>query len=196
MNPARHCFRLLAMALTVALAACSSPNPSLYTIAPVTGAEQTAGPKVILLHQIGLARYLERSQIVRSSESYRLDVMANDWWGEPLAAMLARVLVDELGQRLPHSVVFSESGAVSAQPDATLELNVQRLDEDLAGNLVLQAQVSLAYKTKGAPTLRSFRFTVTPATTGIPGEVAAISTALGQLADGITAMLVAGPAGR
>ena len=42
-----------------------------------------------MLRQIGLARYLERSQIVRSSENYRLDVMANDWWGEPLGAMLS-----------------------------------------------------------------------------------------------------------
>ena len=59
------------------------------------------GPKVIVLQQIGLARYLERSQIVRSSENYRLDVMPNDWWGEPLGAMLSRVLIDELSQRLP-----------------------------------------------------------------------------------------------
>ena len=33
-----------------------SPNPDLYTIAPVTGATQTGAPKVIELHQIGLAR--------------------------------------------------------------------------------------------------------------------------------------------
>ena len=38
--------------------------------------------------------------------------------------------------------MFSESGAVSAQPDATIELNVQRLDEDATGSLVLQAQAA------------------------------------------------------
>jgi len=32
-----------------------------------------------------------------------------------------------------------------------------------------------------------------PQTAGVPGEVAAISAALGQLADGLAAMLVAGP---
>ena len=61
-----------------------------------------------------IARFLERSQIVRSSENYRLDVMSNDWWGEPLGAMVSRVLVEELGQRLPQSTVIGESGAVSA----------------------------------------------------------------------------------
>ena len=42
MTRARCCRRLAALALTVALAACSSPNPVLYTIAPVTGAEANA----------------------------------------------------------------------------------------------------------------------------------------------------------
>ena len=110
--------RLVAFSLTAALAACSSPTPVLYTIAPVSGTAQTGGPKVVALQQISLARYLERSQIVRSSENYRLDVMSNDWWGEPLGAMLSRVLVEELGQRLPQSTVIGESGAVTASPDA------------------------------------------------------------------------------
>ena len=48
--------------------------------------------------------------------------------------MLARVLIEGLGQRLPQSTVIGESGAVSASPDATIELNVQRLDEDATGN--------------------------------------------------------------
>jgi uncharacterized protein len=185
-----------ALALMLALTACSSPNPALYTIAPISGSEQNVGLNVVLLQQISLARYLERSQIVRSSESYRLDVMLNDWWGEPLSAMLSRVLVEELGQRLPHSVVLSESGAVTAQPDATIELNVQRLDEDASGNLVLQAQASVVFKARGTPVLRGFRFTVPAPTPGVPSEVAAISTAVGQLADGIASVVAAGPQSR
>jgi uncharacterized lipoprotein YmbA len=185
--------RLAALVLAGVLAACSSPSPVLYTIAPVQGRVQTGGPKVIALQQISTARFLERSQIVRSSENYRLDVMSNDWWGEPVGAMLSRVLIEELGQRLPQSTVFAESGAVTASPDATIELNVQRLDQDAAGNLVLQAQTSVSFKgRRGGPALRSFRFVVTPPTPDIQGEVSAISTAVGQLADGLTAMLVTG----
>jgi uncharacterized protein len=183
---------LAAWGLAAALTACSSPDPVLYTIAPVTGGAKSGGPKVIVLQQIATARYLERSQIVRSSENYRLDVMSNDWWGEPLSAMLSRVLTEELGQRLPQSVVLGENGAVTASPDATIELNLQRLDEDTAGDLVLQAQASVSYKGRGAPVLRSFRFVVTPPAPGTPGEVTAISTALGQLADGLALMLVTG----
>jgi uncharacterized lipoprotein YmbA len=186
----------VATGLLGVLTACSSPNPVLYTIAPVSGPEQRSAPKVILLQQLGLARYLERSQIVRSSEDYKLDVMANDWWGEPLGAMLSRVLVAELGQRLPNSTVISEIGVVTAPANATIALNVQRLDEDVTGAVVLQAQASVSFKGRGAPVLRSFRFTVPPTSSDIPGEVAAISVAVGRLADGLTDVLVAGPSGR
>jgi uncharacterized lipoprotein YmbA len=187
---------LAALVLAAALAACSSPNPTLYTVASVDGSVRSGGPKVILLQQIGLARYLERSQIVRSSENYRLDVQSNDWWGEPLGAMLSRVLVDELSQRLPLSTVLSESGAVSSPADATVELNVRRLDVDAAGNLVLQAQTAVNFKGRQAPVLRSFRFSVSPQAPSVPAEVAAISAAVGQLADGLASVLVAGAIAR
>jgi uncharacterized lipoprotein YmbA len=147
---------------------------------------------VILLQQVGLARYLERSQIVRSSENYRLDVMENDWWGEPLGAMLSRVLVAELRQRLPQSTVISGSGAVSAPPDATIALNIQRLDEDASGQLVLHAQASVSFRGRGKPSLQEFRYTVPPSVSGVAGEVAAISTAVGQLAEGLAGMALAG----
>jgi uncharacterized protein len=180
-------------ALAVAFAACSSPEPVLYTIATAPGAAQAGGPRVVLVQQIAVAHFLERSQIVRSSENYRLDVMSNDWWGEPLAAMLNRVLIEELGQRLPRSTVIADNGAVSARPDATVEINIQRLDEDGAGNLVLQAQVAVRATGQTQPVLRSFRFSVPPPAPGVPGEVAAISAAVGRLADGIAPMLTTLP---
>ncbi len=144
---------------------------------------------MVLLQQIVLARYLERQQIIRSSENYRLDVMSNDWWGEPLNAMIGRVLVDELGQRLPGSTVLGENGGISSSPDATIELNIQRLDKDASGTLIMQAQAGVEFKGKGAPVLRGFRFSVVPPTQDVTGEVAAISTAVGQLADGLVETL-------
>jgi uncharacterized protein len=186
-------WQMAVLAMVVSFAACSSANPTLYTIAPVAGSAQTDPPQVILLQQIGLARYLERSQIVRSSENYRLDVMSNDWWGEPLGAMMSRVLTEELGQRLPQSVVLSETGGISSPGDATIALNLQRLDEDAAGNLVLQAQAAVRFKGRHAPVLRNFRFAVTTQGPGVPAEIAAISAAVGQLADGLASMVLAGP---
>lgn len=181
--------RLAGFAVAALIAGCSSPNPVLFTIASVPGPVQAGSPRVVVLRQVAIARYLDRSEIVRSSENYRLAVLENDWWGEPLAAMLGRVLVDELGQRLPQSTVLTDTGAVSAPPDATIEIDIERLDEDAAGNLVLQAQAAVRFKGRGAALLKNFRFTVPPPAPGVSGEVTAISTALGRLADGIAPML-------
>ncbi len=193
-GPSRRSVSVLSVAAM--LAACtSSPVPVLFTIAPVPASARRGGPRVVVLQQVVLARYLERQQVIRSSENYRLDVMSNDWWGEPLNAMLGRVLVDELGQRLQGSTVLSENSGISSSPDATIELNVQRLDKDASGTLILQAQAGVTFKGKGSPVLRAFRFTVVPPAPDVTGEVAAISTAVGQLADGLAEML-ASPAKR
>src|SRR4051794_27693174 len=152
------CLRHLVLAAVLTLGACSSSqNPNLYTIAPVRGAERGNAPKLISLQQVVVARYLERSQIVRSSDGYRLDVMANDWWGEPLGSMLDRILVQDLSQRLPQSTVFSENSAIATSPDATVEVTIQRLDRNSEGAVVLQAQLGISMRRRTAPVLRSFR---------------------------------------
>jgi uncharacterized lipoprotein YmbA len=112
--------------------------------------------------------------------------MSNDWWGEPLGAMLGRILVAELTQRLPGSTVFLESGAISATPDATVEVNIERLDQDAAGQLILSAQIAIAGRHQDT---RSVRFAVTPPSAGTTGFASAVSTAVGQLADTIAGMV-------
>ena len=91
---------------------------------------QAGAPAPSRLRAIAIAHYLERSQIVRSSEGYRMDVLSNEWWGEPLDTMISRILVQELNQRLPGSTVYADNGAISTPPDATVEINLQRLDLD------------------------------------------------------------------
>ena len=178
-----------AISIVAVTVACSSPDPVLYTIAPAPGVAQIGGPAIILLDRIDIPRYLDRSQIVRSSENYRLNVQSNDWWGEPLSPMLRRVLRQELTQRLSQSTVLSESGAVSAMPDATIDLDLERLDEDASGNVVLQAQASVSLKGRKAPILRSFQFNVPSSAQTSAAEVSAVSIAVGRLADGLAAML-------
>jgi hypothetical protein len=173
----------------LALASCASPNPKLYTIAPVPGPVLSSAPKVIVLRSIGVPQYLARQEIVRSSENYRIDVMSNDWWGEPLDAMLGRVLIQELGDRLPHSTVYRAAGVISGTPDSSVELELQRLDMDATGQLILIAQAAVSSAARGPVARRGFRILVTPPSTDIAGQVAATSKAVGQMADGIAEML-------
>jgi uncharacterized lipoprotein YmbA len=188
--PGVHRRTVLTIFIAALLTGCASQNPVLYTLAPVPGTPQPGGPKVVALRDIGLARYLERSQIVRSSENYQLDVQANDWWGESLGAMIGRILQEELSQRLPGTSVFGENGAIAAEADATVEVNIQRLDADRRGLVILVGQIGVtSTKKRSLPNTRAVRFSVQPPTPDLRGEVAAMSTAVGQLADTIAGML-------
>jgi uncharacterized lipoprotein YmbA len=180
--------QVVLLALPLAATACTSPEPRYYALRIQPGAA-AAGPKVVMVKDIGLASYLDRREIVRSSEGYRLDVMANDWWGESLGAMLARVLVLELSQRLPQSSVYAESGAINADPYAVVAVNIQRLDADKAGTLHLLAQVAIDFNRPKRSAARNFAIAKTPPTPDIAGLVAAASDAVAELADGIAQML-------
>jgi uncharacterized lipoprotein YmbA len=185
--------RLIIASLVAAVlpAACGSPSPTLYALQPVAGVARAGGPRVVQLRPIGLARYLDRQQIVRSAEDYRLDVAANDWWGEPLGAMLTRVLVEELSQRLPGSTVLDEDGAITADPDVTVELNIRRLDASRTGEVVLAAQVAVTTRRspRRPPVTRPFSASVLQASPDLNGFVAAASAAVGRLADAIAELV-------
>lgn len=180
--------RATILAATGWLASCASPSPSLYTLDIPPGQVRRGGPKAIELRAIGLARYLERPQIVRSSENFRLDVLPNDWWGEPLDAMIGRVLARALSQRLPGGTVYLENSAISTEPGATVQVNVQRLDRDSSGSVTLIAQFAV-HRGAGAAQGVTFQVPVRDATAA--GLVAAMSDAIGLLADRIAAALAA-----
>ena len=178
------------LAIAVLPAACASPSPVLYTLDTVPGLVRTGGPRIVELRDVGLAPYLDRQQIVRSSSNYRIDVEANNWWGEAFGAMISRVLSAEIDQRLPGTSVYSESGAISPTPDATVELNIQRFDTGSDGNIRLTAQLSVAFAhSRRRDISTNLQFTAPPPTSGPTGQVAAMSTALGQLADAVAAAL-------
>ena len=188
-RPAGAPRRRFVLGLPLALAACGSPDPVYYTVVTRSGPTMPAGPTLVMVKDIGLASYLDRREIVRSSESYTLDIRANSWWGEPLGSLLNRVVVVELAQRLPNSTVYGESGAITADYNASVAINIQRLDADKANNLVLVAQVAVDFNRPRRMAARTFTITRPMATPDTPGLVAAISDALGELSDGIASML-------
>jgi hypothetical protein len=182
--------RRFAAALPVVLAACSSPPPALYTIPMRPGPVLSKGPRRVQLRDISLAAYLDRKELVRSSEQYKLGVMANDWWGEQLSSLLSRVIVIGLSQRLPDSSVYAEGGAISADADAVIGLNIQRMDANVAGSLELLAQAAVEFDRPRRRVARTFRISKPLAATTAEGHVAAIADAIGELTDGLAEMLV------
>ncbi len=175
----------------LALSRCTgSPPPALYTLAAVPGEPRRSRRLGIELHRIGVAGYLDRPEIVRSTQAFRLQLAEADHWGEPFAGMLDRVMVENLVRRLPDAAVFAESGAISTRADLVLEIDIQRLDAESDGSMVLLAQVALRPDGKTA-TATTRRITVPAAGTTTQAHVASMSAALGQLADYIATQIAA-----
>jgi uncharacterized protein len=182
--------RLACLALPAFAAGCSgSPDPALYTIQMKPGPVLPRGPRVVQLRDIGLPGYLDRREIVRSAADYRLGVMSNDWWGESLASMLSRVIILGLSQRLPGSSIYPEGGAISADPNAVLGVNIQRMDINASGSLDLIAQAAVNFNRPTRSTSTLFHIVKTPPTPSVAGQVAATSEAVAELTDGLATLL-------
>jgi hypothetical protein len=178
------------LVLPALASACSSSEPVLYTLEVKPGPQFPKSPPVVQVRDIGLARYLDRREIVRSSAGYKLGIAGNDWWGESLAGMLSRVIVLGLSQRLPSSSVYAEGGAISADPNAVLAVNIQRLEPDASGaNVELLAQAAVEFNRPRRTANRSFRIVKPIAAPNVGAQVAATSDAIGELTDGLAALL-------
>ncbi len=188
---------VFALALSGAVAACSSPSPAYFTLAPVPGTAARGGPALVELRRPGLAGYLDRPEIVRTNSAYSLQIADNQRWGEPLGDLVARILAEDLNLRLPGTSVFTSSGSITAASDATVELDIQRFDADAAGSVTLLAQVAVSRgRTRTSAVTRAVRISVVPASGTTADLVAAMSNALGQLADTVASMLRGGRAAR
>jgi uncharacterized lipoprotein YmbA len=184
--------KILATAWAVcALAGCASPDSTFYTLQQRAGTEAT-NPSLITARNIevrtpGLAGYLDRSDIVLRDANYRLGLNEQQRWAEPLGDMIGRVLTEDLAQRLPSSSVFGAGGAISADPDARVEVDIQRFDADATGTVTLAAQVAIEAGRTHTPVMtRHVVLTATPSGPGAAPLVATLSDLLGELADSIS----------
>ena len=174
----------LGFCLLLAVASCSSADPTYYTLNPVPGMALPGGAVSVEVRRPGLAGYLDRSDIVLQSASYKLSVNSQLRWAEPLGDMIGRVLSQDLSQRLPASSVFSESGAISAEPGVRVEVDVLRFDGDASGTVMLQAEVVVERGTTHQPlATRHVALSAQPSGPGATALAASLSGLLGGLAD-------------
>ena len=119
---------------------------------------------------------------MRAATAYRLNVTQDSRWAAPIGPMLDQVIAEDLVIRLPGVAVFTEAGGIATRPDRVLKIDIQRLDVDPSGDVVVQAQAAVMDPTNKVPTsLRSFRTVQRPASQTIEDQVAAMSQAVGAL---------------
>ena len=206
---------LLGLLATFLLEGCASSSPDLYSLelrpgavhagpvlaGPVLASARRAGQtggqtgarRVVVVRSVGLPRYLEREEIVRAASGTRLRVAGNDWWGEPLRAMLRRVLVADLAQRLPGADVLADEGPIAAHADAEVEVDMQRFDRDAGaddpGGLILLDGYAATMGPGRPHTLDQLRLSVPVAAGTTKAQVDAMNAALGQVADTVAGRL-------
>ena len=168
----------------------SSPNTTYYTLAAVSGSVRQASLGAIEVRRPNIAGYLDRTEILAQWDGQRLQLASNSGWAEPIAAMIGRVLADDLNDRLRGTVVISTAAELAIQSTAVVELVIRKFDLGADGYVHLNA----IWSTRGLGA-RAADLKVRPVTTEDTGAiVAAMSGVLGQLADEIAAALLERPA--
>jgi uncharacterized lipoprotein YmbA len=181
------------LAIALALFACSSPDPNFYTLQPVPGTALAGTARIVEVRRPGLAGYLDRSDIVLQASGYELHTNSQDRWAEPLGDMIGRVVTQDLAQRLPGSSVFSENGAISADPGLRVEIDVQRFDTNADGTLTLIAALAIEQGRGHVPVRARTMNLSAPVQHSAAGLAAAMSALLGQMADQVAADILAAP---
>jgi uncharacterized protein len=187
-SPSRR--QLVVIALASLLGACgTSPASRRFLLVPRSSATALPFNGRIVIAAAGIAKYLDQPQIVRRSSSVELTLAEFELWGEGLADMVARVLAEDLAERLAGGEVFAGDGAATVPADAGVELYVERFDPDPDGTVILNVRWTIRRR-GSAPRLGAERIAQRPASPATTDLVGAMSDALAKLADRLAPLLI------
>jgi uncharacterized lipoprotein YmbA len=182
---------LAGLAVPALIGGCgTSPPARQFLLAPRSADKPVRGVGRIMIAGVGIAKYLDRPQIVRHGSEYELALADLERWGEGMQDMLARVLAENLAARLLGSQIFVGDGAATVAADANVELYVERFDPNPDGTLVLKARWTIR-RGSGPARLGSDLITRQPASGATGDLVASMSDAFALLADRLAPSLAA-----
>ena len=185
-------FRLIPALLLLTLTACaSSPQTRFFALDPVApgaaadrGSETGSAVKVDAVH---IPPTLDRESMVRGESDNQLEISSQDRWAGDLGEMIRRVLTQNLASRLPAGKVIAPE---SPAPSSARGLVVDILSfQPQGGEVVLDADWTLLEGTQSHAVLNRSVHLTAPGASSAQGQAAAMSTLLGQLADGIASQI-------
>jgi uncharacterized lipoprotein YmbA len=183
--------RALAWLIVALLAGCAhSPDQTFFALSAQSGARVASRPLKIELRRAGLPGYLDRPHIVRRATAERLELGGDERWGAPLDEMVGATLAENLSQRLPNCVVFSDAGAISATADVRVEVQLFRFERTAQGEAVLLAEVAVHSTNDRPDIMQRFALREKPASARTADIVASLSHLLAALSDGIAPLIV------
>jgi uncharacterized lipoprotein YmbA len=193
MNRIGRCTAGLLLALVPVVAGCRSPEPKLYTLSPLPGAQLSLAPAQVAVGRIVLPAYLDRQQMIHYTGANQIASEEFDQWAEPFGNMLTRVLVADLALRLPASKVFGETGFIIIPDAVIVDLDVSEFAVGASGKAELNARWMIR-RPRGKSLVGSARCFVAAPASNMPADYAgAMSSALASLSDSIAAALAGAP---
>jgi uncharacterized lipoprotein YmbA len=187
--------QLIPLLVALALAGCaSSPPTRFYTLEPVPPARPAAAlaGAPVTVDAVNVPGLLDREQIVRRSGPNQVDLAGTDRWAAPFDSMARRVLARDLAARLPAQMVLLPGEPSPGGPKRSIVVDIEDFAGDVAGRVVLDARWTLLSGEPSKPVLRRREhIEETAAGPGYDADAAAMSRALGALADRIAAALAA-----
>lgn len=185
--------RIAATAMAAVLCGCSStPVTRSYVLSATVAAPAVAGtsaaPVTVVIRNLALPQYLDRSQIVIRGGGHRIQIVENELWAGNLRQDMTRVLVENLGKLLASDRVVAAPYSVLLQPDYRVEVEVLRFERGSDARVALVARWWLTRGSDGMLLASpSETFFGSPLVADAPYEalVASMSAVYGELAQAI-----------
>jgi len=153
---------------------------------PVSGRTAPADPLSVGLGPINMPDIFDRPQIVTRPQSNRLELAEFDRWGGDLNRDLSRVLAQNLMSRLNTDSILPHPWSSRDNPDFQVAVQFFRFDGDVGSVAKLEGVWRLLDGTKGCVlAIRRFSFDESPAGSGYPEFVSAMSGAVAALSQQI-----------
>jgi uncharacterized protein len=170
----------------------SSPKTHFHTLVAVpptpTASRQSAMDLPVQVGDVNLPGTLDRLSLVTRGSGTALNLSDQDRWAAPLDELIRRALTSDLRDRLGIEHVLAPGDPKPHGAVLVVALNIQRFSGDAAGDVVLEADWMAGKSTEGsAIRTRHVRLNVKAASNTPDAITAAMSQALGQLADTIAA---------
>jgi len=186
---------LLIVMLVLAQAGCSiggASRPAEFYVlnvepgTPVSGRTAAAGPLSVGLGPVTLPDIFDRPQIVTRPQPNQLDMAEFDRWGGDLNRDLSRVLAQNLMSRLNTDSILPHPWSSRDNPDFQVAVQVFRFDGELGKVARFEGVWRLLDGAKGCElATHRFSFTESPAGSGYPEFVSAMSRAVARLSQEI-----------
>jgi uncharacterized protein len=163
----------------LALGACASPQPRLYSLAPTASPSDLAGfPLSVGLEPVDVAAVASRREIVLRPSRTEVTLMPLDLWAEPLDEMLQRVLAEEMSRRLGAAEVVRLPSRVPRRPERLVDVRIVDFD-GRAGGIARLTAIWTIFSGQPPRPLRSGR-TEVDRTYAPPDDASALVTALNE----------------